>query len=154
MQPVHRRNVFRSTFNDQPSWRVFSNEPVYLPPPLSPPPPMRTTKCVHFAGTGAGKDFYAVLGVPKDADEAAVKKAYRCGLCAVCAHGHADEVAQTLPILSLANLRRLQEAGGQASPGQEPGQAGGFSGEVQAGLQLPHAGSAACLAASHLQRTH
>jgi len=48
---------------------------------------------VPIAGTGAGKDFYAVLGIPKDADEAAVKKAYRFGPCAVFAVCHANKAA-------------------------------------------------------------
>ena len=39
--------------------------------------PWQTTLYAIAAGTGMGKDYYGILGVPKDADETAVKKAYR-----------------------------------------------------------------------------
>jgi len=60
-------------------------------------------------------------------------------------------------MLRLTHLRRSQEAGGQAPPGQEPGQAGGFGGEVQAGpLPLPsvlHSMIAARLSEVHVPVT-
>ena len=44
-----------------------------------------------------------MLGIPKDADEAAVKKAYRSGLCAcLCSHGTTSGAAQTLQRLRAA----------------------------------------------------
>ena len=69
-----------------------------LPPPPPPFPSWITsTKPAPIAGTGAGKDFYAVLGIPKDADEAAVKKAYRFGPCAKLAVCHAYRAASYAP---------------------------------------------------------
>src|SRR5258707_368088 len=88
------------------------------------------------------KDFYAALGVAKDADAAAIKKAYR--KLAVKLHpdkntGDApaeakfQEVSEAYDVLSDADKRREYDearalfAGGRVPGGGFPGGAGGYS---------------------------
>ena len=85
----------------------------------------------------AGRDFYAILGVPRDADERTIKSAYR----RLSLKWHPDknpnnkeeaerkfmDIAQAYEVLSDPEKRRRYDLGGEEGFAGGPGGPGGFS---------------------------
>ena len=87
-----------------------------------------------------GKDYYKILGVPKDADDAAIKKAYRKGAVRwhpdknpndKSAEGKFKEIGEAFDVLSDPNKRAVYDRYGEdglkrggAPPPETPGGAG------------------------------